>query len=420
MSNMKKVLLLGAGFSYDLGMPLAYELTEVFLSVFNEENAKELIELLYQQNQTRESRPINREALNEAMQMVLEYKGNNYEELLADIEGLGDVYANKTQSDRDSYHCLFGLLYSVIHLILYYYQAVSFSLMYPKNKQCFSKIEKLLASKDTWVFTLNHDIYFECLALDFHIPITYGDSNKISFPKSNVEMDNIIEFTYTIRDELLRCDSFFNNERGVNLVKLHGGLSELEYDDRNKICNQSLEVKNSDELMINFLNIQDMAYYVDQRKVPSGKDRVITDSNGELDIICQSMLAGGNKFSRTTNDKEGEEKLRLFSQQLDLADEITIIGYGFGDKHINNRLSNAMVKNKNLKIQVVDAISKPIADSLEQFDYNRRINRATCGAAHWMDYVENEKWNVEQMRHIKDNESIRKQVSDGVKRLLQI
>ncbi|EGU39838.1 hypothetical protein VII00023_03493, partial [Vibrio ichthyoenteri ATCC 700023] len=83
---MKKVILLGAGFSYDLGMPLAYELTDVFINVFSEKNSKELVELVYQQNSNENSRPINRAALNEAMQMVLDYNGSNYEELLANIE----------------------------------------------------------------------------------------------------------------------------------------------------------------------------------------------------------------------------------------------------------------------------------------------------------------------------------------------
>lgn len=129
---------------------------------------------------------------------------------------------------------------------------------------------------------------------------------------------------------------------------------------------------------------------------------------------------GGNKFSRTTNEKDGEEKLKLFNDKIGSADEITIIGYGFGDKHINNRLSNAMVKNEELKIQIVDAIFKPVPDSIEQFDYEKRINRATCGAAHWIDYSKDEQWNKEQIEHLKANESIRKQVLEGVKRLLPI
>ena len=39
---MKKSLLLGAGFSYDFGMPLAAELTAVFLGLFNKGSAKKL------------------------------------------------------------------------------------------------------------------------------------------------------------------------------------------------------------------------------------------------------------------------------------------------------------------------------------------------------------------------------------------
>jgi hypothetical protein len=39
---MKKGLLLGAGFSFDLGMPLAYELTEDFLSLYNDAIANRL------------------------------------------------------------------------------------------------------------------------------------------------------------------------------------------------------------------------------------------------------------------------------------------------------------------------------------------------------------------------------------------
>ena len=62
------------------------------------------------------------------------------------------------------------------------------------------------------------------------------------------------------------------------------------------------------------------------------------------------MLTGGAKYSETTNEKEGEEKLKIFSETLQKTKELTIIGYGFGDSHINNRILNAMVLNENLRI----------------------------------------------------------------------
>jgi hypothetical protein len=233
-------------------------------------------------------------------------------------------------------------------------------------------------------------------------------------------MNNEIRFTYSNRDELsYRGQGYFKNEFGINLVKVHGGLSELLYKDGSMICNQSLSHSSSEELIADFIKIDNMAYYHNGKKVPSGKDRVITDPNGELDIICKSMLTGGSKYSLTTNEKEGEEKLKLFDEMLRDIDELTIIGYGFGDRHINYRLSNAMVLNSSLKIRVVDPIHKPYAEFLQQFNYDNRLRGATCGAPHWMEYSATEKWNKEQMDSLKENEAIRAIIKKKVEAVVQ-
>ncbi|MFH4367528.1 hypothetical protein [Vibrio diabolicus] len=413
---MKKALLLGAGFSYDLGMPLASELTDIFLSMFNNEASNQrLINTLASNDPYENGGTLSKKAIANAVKIISEYEGNNYEELIAEIEALSQDYSSKTtQSDRDSYHYVFQIFYSLIHQVLNRYQLISYSLIYQKNLLCFKELRTLLSSNETWVFTLNHDMYFECLALDNNIPITYGDPYKMSLPVDNRDMSKQIPFTYSVRDELLE-NLFFNNEFGVNLVKLHGGLSELLYKEGTHLCNQSLKIQSSEELLYNFIQIQNMGFYVDNQKLASGKDRVITNSEGELDIICQSMLTGGNKFSRTTNDKHGEEKLMLMVKHLEQTDELTIIGYGFGDKHINTRISNAMVRNSKMKITIVDAVSKPVPEILEQFDHDSRIMRSTCGAAHWMEYLAKDKWDRQQMEVLKNNSSIRKDIFDKVK-----
>lgn len=313
---MKKGLLLGAGFSYDLGMPLASELTEVFLGMFPKRRAKRFGEILSQNDPYTKDRPINKKAIFEGIDLLLSYEGTNYEELLSNLQELGNA-PGKTQSDRDSYHYLFGIFYEIIHQILTLYQKVSYQELYIKNRSWFSNLRSLLSEKETWVFTLNHDLYMECLAIDMEIPITYGDRRNLILPINNLEMNNEIRFTYSNRDELsYRGQGYFKNEFGINLVKVHGGLSELLYKDGLMICNQSLSHSSSEELIADFIKIDNMAYYHDGKKVPSGKDRVITDPNGELDIICKSMLTGGSKYSLTTNEKEGEEKLKLFDEML--------------------------------------------------------------------------------------------------------
>jgi len=415
---MKKSLLLGAGFSYDFGMPLASELTGVFLGMFTKRRANDFGNILSQNNPYSKDRPINKKAIFEGIDLLLEYEGGNYEELLSNLQAL-EKAPNRSQSDRDSYNYLFSILYEIIHQILSLYQTISFQEMYKVNKKWFSNFINLLSEKETWVFTLNHDLYMECLALDFDIPVTYGDKNNLTFSISNIEMENKIHFTYSERNELsYQHSGYFNNEFGINLVKVHGGLSELEYKDGAMICNQTLSHANSDALIFDFKKIENMAYYHEGKKVPSGKDRVITDSDGELEIICKSMLTGGSKYSLTTNDKKGEEKLKLFDNMLKDADELTIIGYGFGDRHINYRLSNAMVLNPKLKLRIVDPIHKPAPEFLQQFDYDGRIRGATCGAPHWIDYSTSNKWNQEQMKSLKDNEVLRNKIKKKVEFIL--
>lgn len=161
-SEMKKGLLLGAGFSYDLGMPLASELTDVFLGIFPRKKAYRFAEILAKQNPYASDRPINKSAIFEGIELLLEYKGSNYEELLSSLQTLGNKL-EINQSDRDSYHYLFQVFYEIIHQILTLYQKVSYQELYKKNRDCFSCLRNMLSEQETWVFTLNHDLYMECL-----------------------------------------------------------------------------------------------------------------------------------------------------------------------------------------------------------------------------------------------------------------
>lgn len=403
---MNKGLLLGAGFSYDLGMPLSVEFTEVFLGIFNKRNVKSLATVLAKNDPYSNGRPINKEAIFNGLNLLLEYKkdkGNNYEEFLQIIQDRQNE-PGSSQSDKDSYNYLFSVFYEIVHTILSLYQKISYEIIYKKNIGWFSKFENLLSDKETWIFTLNHDLYMECIALDFGIPITYGDNENISFPLSNIEMDKKVNLTCSKRSSLVSSGAgFFRGKKGVNLVKLHGGLSELQYKDNEILCNLPLNYDSSNELIANFKQLENMAYYYQGQKVPSGKDRCITDSNGELDIISKSMLTGGSKYSKTSKIKKGEEKLKIFDEELMKLDELTIIGYGFGDKHVNFRLSNAMLLNKNLTIRIVDPINCKPPEILEQFDFDSRIRGASCGAAHWMDYCVSEKWDSEQINTLKEN-----------------
>ena len=71
---MKKGLLLGAGFSYDFGMPLGKDMTDIFLALFDWWQVKKLIFLLSLKEPYGKDRPINRKAISECLNMILSYK----------------------------------------------------------------------------------------------------------------------------------------------------------------------------------------------------------------------------------------------------------------------------------------------------------------------------------------------------------
>jgi hypothetical protein len=420
---MKNGLLLGAGFSYDLGMPLTTELTEVFLNLFTEETVERMAKVMSLQQPYSKERPIAPKAIMAGWDSLLAYKksgGNNYEAFLAEIEekaGLG----SPTQPERDSYHSLFDYFYRVIHTILDLYQEVSYAVLYGKSRDCFSALKTFLSDVETWVFSLNHDLNFEYLALDFGIPITYGDNRELEFPVSNLELSKRVKFTCTERKGWsANHPGFLKGMRGFNLIKLHGGLSEFTYQDGALLCNLQLNKPSSRELAQNFLLFRRMAYFENGEPVLMGQDRAISDPSGKFDIISKSMLTGGRKYSGTSKVKDGEEKLQILDRVLSRLDELTIIGYGFGDEHINFRLANAMLLNPKLRIIIVDPCRTEIPLCLRQFDYDGRVRRASASAAQWMEHCETGVWNQVQTKTLKENEHFRTEIRQYVEAQLKL
>jgi hypothetical protein len=413
-TGLRRTLLLGAGFSFDLGMPLAAELTEVLVEPFNEPSARSLGDALAAKDPYSTGRPINSKAIHEALDLVQDFKrasGRNYEALLAQIETLGDL-PGKTQSDRDSYHYVFGFLYELVYAILHAFQLEAYSAIYGLNRPHFATLRNVLAdTTPTWVFSLNHDLFVECLAIDEKIPISYGATGAITFPISNRDLRDTITFLTSSRDDLsLAGPGWLARGSGINCVRLHGGLAELEYRDRTIICNPTLHWASSSELITEFRRIGSMAHFRGGRRIPSGRDHVVTGPDGTLDIIVRTMLTGGRKYSKTTNPKKGEEKLQLFDDVLLNTDELLVMGYSFGDSHVNNRISNAMVKNPRLRVRSVDPKGGRCPSFLEQFDYGMRVTSAQCRAAEWMYYVPNETWDPVVSTELRDREVIRGEI----------
>lgn len=415
---MRKALLLGAGFSFDLGMPLASELTEVFKTLFPGHVIPFLTEMMCSQNPYGEGRPTSSNAIESALMRYSKFSSStesNYEAFLLELQTAGD--SCKTQSERDSYHFVFGFFYDIIFSILCEYQESSHAIVYDDSRANYAGLPVLLnESLETWVFTLNHDLYFEMLGIDLGIDVTYGDHGTIRFPLSNVELNDLVDFTSANRDGFhLSGPGWIRGTAGVNLVRLHGGLCELKYRDGALLCNPRIRGRTSSDLMGEFRRINRMGYVHDGKRIPSGRSRVVTGPDGELDILEMSMLTGGKKYGRAISSKPGEEKISLFQDVLATIDELTIVGYGFGDVHINDRIVVAMSRSEKLRVRIVDPFGPACPAILEPFNYGERVRGARCSAPEWMSYLKNdETWDSQHSANVRKSAMRRSEVQARV------
>lgn len=395
---MKKAFLIGAGFSYELGMPLAAELSEIFFRIIPDNLSVKFGQRISIQNPFGDDRPINKAAILDSLERYKLHgsRKSNYEKYISELEELSEAHGC-TQSDRDSYHLMRGIFYGYIYELLTIFQIHSFGDIYKENIQWYEKFRQQFAENESWIFSLNHDLNIELMLAKYKVPFSFGFQESIAFPINNQKLDERLLYKCTQRGQYnIESPGFIRSKFGINIVKLHGGLTEFEYGERELICDLNHADPSESAIMANFLKYNSMCYVVDGLRVPDSKDSCISDIQGNLDIIAKAMLTGGRKYSTTLNPKKFEEKLAIFDSIIKETEILTIIGYGFCDQHINSRLTKAMAINNELKIQIVDPSIREIPECIAAYNYDGRVNRAMCGAGDWCEYYENKQWNSER------------------------
>lgn len=397
---MKRGLLIGAGFSYDLGMPKAKELTKDFFYFLNEKRLRQFINVWKKSDPYGCDRPLDEEAIEEVYNLVIDYKNDlncNYECFLKELQNRYNKFG-VNQSYRDSYHFVFGKFFSIICHMFWMYHYNNWPI-YQVNKQSYKSFSDFVGDNELWVLTLNHDLFIEFLCMENNIPISFGSNEEISFPLNNYEMGNTINFKAISREDLrINNLNFYENQRGVNIIKIHGALNEFTYNDDKNIIHIDISQDDTPASYLNKLGlvINKMKYYIDNNEVNiGGGELAVSDMQGEMQFFRRSILTGGCKYSKTFDPKPGEEKISLTEQVIKQLDELTVIGYSFCDKHINLRLYNAMLLNERLKITIVDPFYEKVPESLEPFDYNLRVRGARCSAPEWLWYSTKNNWNIE-------------------------
>lgn len=379
---MTKALLIGAGFSCDLGMPSANELSKTFFKYFNYDIVKmKIIPRIKDLQPYGKDIFLIKEAFDDIINLFKNNKETNYENFIKQVEQLENKRFIKNYTNTIRY--FLSIFYETIYNFFLRYHISRYP-FYLLMKDTYSSFKDYVSTEEeTWILSLNHDLMIEFLALDYNIPLKVGAYLEQNYLLDNEKNRNkIVPFFKLCRDDYdINKMDFFKKQYGINLIKLHGGLNEFSFGDngnynygKNLLYVNYKNCKHSEDynLLIHQIN-NDMTYYVNAKSVPIMKEiaapYVDKDS---FEFLRKSMLTGGRKFSQKLGDDTGTA-MHLFRQVLSKVDCVDIIGYGFNDMHINDRLDEAMILNPNLKLNISQFANTQIPHSIERHNCNNRI-----------------------------------------------
>ena len=184
---MAKGLLLGAGFSYNLGMPLAYEFSEVLFHYLDKNKIAWLLENMRGHLPYGDDSPLCEKTLERLLEISKEFlseSNGNYESLFKKIEE-ESIYESSAQRTR---HYFLSKLKGIINELFIIFQQDTY-LCYLINYKFYEWILNGFEKEDLWIFSLNHDLLIEMLCIDNKIPLKLGYNEKIQIPNRNENND---------------------------------------------------------------------------------------------------------------------------------------------------------------------------------------------------------------------------------------
>jgi hypothetical protein len=221
-------LLVGAGASRELGMPLRADINAEILAWLSPAALRRL-------HDTWRARGFGRP--DEVIEDVARWLGEEQFDYEAVLDHLEARYLDDARAGfAEAYHALYAWLAQVVYQILYRRQ-VERRDAFREGLQYFEGIVPLCRqNRPLWIFSLNHDVLVECIAALFGIEINCGFSARtVALPCRNAAGAVIANLTAEVLTDaemaggnLPFCKPGWP---GINLLKLHGGLDVFRLGD---------------------------------------------------------------------------------------------------------------------------------------------------------------------------------------------
>lgn len=356
MLKLNTALLVGSGFSIELGIPLITKISKELKNFYSRERFSPVFEGWIKEG----FKGISQDTMDDFYN-ILEDRVINYEEIIGSLE---DLYNKSKTPKRNEYWGLLGRVNEYLSFIFVRYhlnlkQILDSITLY----EGFKKLAENL--KPIWIFTLNHDLVIEMIASEFKIPLSDGLGKNIR----NIILDSTkipLKF-YPITDlNENKMALFENGDYGINLIKIHGSLGLYTCFD-NKFISKLVLKKHSAKAWIGLL--LKINYLLKPPDLPKAVNEIIyKDEKNQIQFLQRTLLSGTHKFENKNLHQTPFHFLQLFKRKIDHFRNLLIIGYGFKDFHINEVVEKWFREDKNRTVEIID----PFLDEIPKIFQNSK------------------------------------------------
>lgn len=342
-----RALFLGAGASYECGMPLVWEFTNVLrANVLKRLNTK-LFNL--------GSHP----GFRSEFESILSNPNIHYEEMIGALE---HIQLQRGPDSTIAAHTARQLL-DCVQLLLLEDQILTTKLLAEKAKD-YSGLKSLVRQQGCLnVFSLNHDINFE------EICNLHGIECRDGFYAGEVDRySNIANFKSLSISQINsdRLNYFGHDGLGVNLLKLHGSLDVFAVEDSNLYLKCAPTPGSPVGAHVREIQkVEQHSIELSQRdNLRTIGELDVLDATGEIQFLRRSLLSGAHKFKGTFDQVAPRALFDEFKARIMMMKEIDVIGYGFGDEHINDVL-RSWLYGPGASLNIYDPYRKDVPSSFE-------------------------------------------------------
>lgn len=313
-----KALFLGAGASYECGMPLVWEFTNILRVNLLRRLDTNLFDFRSSTH------------LREQFETMLSNPNFHYERMVGELENLYLARGNQANIVHNAYRqlveCVQGLLLE---------DQLLTTALFSERVKDYEGIRNLVSINPCLhVFSLNHDVNFEEICKFHGVGCRDG-----FFENENNRYADIARFK-TLTSAQMESDNlnFYKpGEVGANLLKLHGSLDMFAVEDKNLYL--KCAPRDSEGIgghVGEIMRLERHGVDVSNKlQIRATAEVQVLDNEGQHQFLRRSLLSGSNKFTGRFDQIAPDAFLNEFKQRLKLINELDVIGYGFGDAHIN-------------------------------------------------------------------------------------